>query len=96
MNKRKFIRKKRNQLKLVIVILIIGSFGAGLGFYALVNFIYGEFSRYGDDALAMALINAIFGFVYISPIICSYEFCKELWKKGNRKINKIAKDILDD
>lgn len=95
MNKRKFIRRKRNQLRLVIVVLIIGSFGAGLGFFGLVNFFYGEFSRYGDDSLAMALINGIFGFFYISPIICSYEFCKELWRKGNRRINKIAKDMLD-
>ena len=94
--KRKFIRRKRNQLRLVIVITIIGTFGAAFLLLGLNNWFIGEYSRYGDEALAIALLNCIASPLYILPIVCGYDFSKKLWKVGNRRINKIAKNMLDD
>lgn len=94
-NKRKYVLKKRMQLRLVIAITIIGSFGAGLLLLGLNNFFIGEFSIYTDDALAIAIINGIMTPFYILPIVCGYDFSKKLWRVGNRRIKKIAKDILE-
>lgn len=95
MNKRRFIRRKRNQLRLMIAIVIIGSFGASAIILGLTNWFIGEGTRYGDEALAIGLINLMISPAYILPIVSGYELAKKLWKKGNRRINKIAKDMLD-
>lgn len=94
MNKRRYVLKRKMQLRLLILFIMIGSFGAAAICLGLVNWIFSEYSRYGDDALAMGLINFIMGWFYIAPIICGADYCSRLWKKGMRLIKDHSKDML--
>ncbi len=95
MSKRKNIKTMRNKLRLMVAIVIIGSFGASALLLGLGNWFISEGTRYGDEALAIGFINLIFAPAYILPIMSGCELAKKIIVKGNRRINKIAKDMLD-
>lgn len=95
MSKREFIKRKRTQLRLMVAIVIIGSFGASALLLGLGNWYIGECTRYGDEALAIGLINLMLSPAYILPIVSGCELVKKLIIKGNQRINKIAKEMLN-